>query len=611
LETLATLFDLIKLLLVLLLAYVTGAALFGARGERCGGGMAAVRFTGGFCLLAFFFLLSKVAGSALVFFAGLPLLMIALVLMRRPELRCTLAPAGGATAAALALIVLTALPVLVMGARMAAGDYPAVFFAGDSPFFLQQVYALMRSDAYPPPSLETWGFSFKYHYGFQAFVALTSLLSGLKPHFVMFGVVHPLLELLTGIVLYSICRRLTASPRAALLCLLLVLLGSRQYLFAFNLSDPAWWNFITSEENYSFRFPNGPDAAGLLIALCAIRCTLEFAQKNLRLAALFFTALLPVFKLPYLIPVSLGLGLIYVYELQQRFSWRLLIEIAATAALSVLTYVVFAQGAATAGGSAGFQFGGFLAMSMPWDNETLYIVCGVIVITAVVTRLLPSTGMLRLLGFALAPYLLFALWRIDIENEYQIFSLAARLLALFAAVYLAAGWLDPAARSTAWRHGLFVALLAVLTLPATLSLFNHLHVVTADPARGHEYVDNRAVAAALQTIPLENTLIATNDLRYPANDFIRDYRQFQLAGIFGHRNFGADLVYGGFLEAERNRYARFLKLFQLKNWPAAQIDQLRQSVAITHLLIHKPFAHAQNIPLTRIFENDDYIVYRF
>jgi hypothetical protein len=595
---------------VLVFCYVAGAALFAVRGERCGGGMAAVRFTGGFCLLALVFLLSKVAGSA-IFFAGLPLLVIALLVIRRPDLRYTLAAVDGATAAALTLIALTALPVLIMGARMAAGDYPAVFFAGDSPFFLQQVYALMRSDAYPPPSLETWDLAFKYHYGFQAFVALTSLLTGLKPHFVMFGVVHPVLELLTGIVLYSICRRLTASPRAALLCLALVLLGSRQYLFAFNLFDPAWWSFITHEENYSFRFPNGPDAAGLLIALCVIRCTLEFGQQQLRLAALFFTTLLPVFKLPYLIPVGLGIGLIYAYELRRQFSWRLLLEIVAAAVLSVLAYMVFARGAVTAGGSAGFQPGGFLAMSMPWDNETLYILCAAILISAAVARRLPSAELLRLAAFAMAPYLLFALWRADIENEYQIFSLAVRLLALFAAAYLATCWLAGPARPAAWRHGLFAVLVAALTLPATLSLFNHLYVVSAEPARGHEYVDNRSVAAALQTISLENTLIATNDLRYPANDFIRDYRQFQLAGIFGHRNFSANLVYGGFREEDRNRYARLLKLFQLNDWPAAQIDQLRQSVAITHLLIHKPFAHAQNIPLTRIFENDDYVVYQF
>lgn len=92
---------------------------------------------------------------------------------------------------------------------MGSGAFPAEFFATDSPFFLQQVFALMRTGSYPPPGLQTYGFSFKHHYGIQAFVALTSLLTNLKPHFVMFGAVEPLLVILTGIVIYDIARRLT------------------------------------------------------------------------------------------------------------------------------------------------------------------------------------------------------------------------------------------------------------------------------------------------------------------------------------------------------------------------------------------------------------------
>ena len=144
-----------------------------------------------------------------------------------------------------------------------------------------------------------------------------------------------------------------------------------------------------------------------------------------------------------------------------------------------------------------------------------------------------------------------------------------------------------------------------------LSLLNHVYVVSAHPEQGHEYADNHAVADALSHIPLQNTMIATNDLRYPANGYSREYRQFQLAGIFGHQNFGADLVYGGFRESERNRYANFLKLFQMETWNAALINILRQKVKITHLLIHKNFAHASEIPLLLVYENDSYRVYKF
>lgn len=599
-----------KLLLLLGLCYVAGASLFADRRDRASPGYALVWFTAGFCLLSFAFLLSKIAGSALVFFAGLPVALAALFLIRRPELRMTIGNDAGALAGALALILLTALPVLIMGARMGAGEYPAVFFAGDSPFFLQQVYALLRTPSYPPPSLETYNFAFKYHYGFQAFVALTSLVTGLKPHLVMFGVVHPLLELLTGIVLYDLCRRLTGHRGAALLCLFLILLGSRQYLFTYRILDPSWWAFVTHEENFNFRFPNGPDAAGFLIALCAIRCALDFDRRNLRIAALFFVCMLPVFKIPYLIPVGAGIGLIYCHELVKQFRPRLLAEIGAAAVLSGLVYLVFSHNPAAGAAAAQLQFAGFLPMSMPWDNETLLILTLTVIVTAAATRHSLSRDGLKLFIFALAPYLLFSFWRLDVENEFQIFSFAVRVVAILMAVYLVSAWWKPGG-SMRVRHAVFAAVLAVLTLPGVISLVNHIHVVTAHPERGHEYVDNRSVADALLHIPVGNTMIITNDARYPAGGYSRDYRQFQLAGIFGHRNFGANLVYGGFPEADRNGYAGILQWFQLKDWPAAQISELRSKIRITHLLIHKNYAHAEVIPMVPVYENENYRVYQF
>ena len=314
-EIFATPIGCLKLLLIMAACYLAGTALFARQGERNSIGLAIVWFTGGVCLIAFFFLLAKLAGSGLVFFVGLPALVAALLWWRKPELRLTAEGGPRELAWPLALTLLSSLPVLIMGMRMGAGEFPAEFFAADSPFFLQQVYALMRTDSYPPPSLETYGFSFNYHFGFQAFVALASTLTGLKPHLVMFAVVEPLLEILAGLVIYDICRRVTGRRDIALLCLLLVLFGAKQYFI--NYLDPAWWRFVTRHENFNFRYPNPPDVAGVLISLCAVRCALEFGQRHMRLAALFFLCMLPVVKIPFLIPVSAGLALLYAYELQK------------------------------------------------------------------------------------------------------------------------------------------------------------------------------------------------------------------------------------------------------------------------------------------------------
>jgi hypothetical protein len=592
---------------VLAFCYIAGAAVFAERGERCGGGLAAIRFTAGVCWLAFFFLLSKVAGSALVVFAALPVLVAALLLIRQPALLISTEDNAAATAGASALIALASTPVLIMGARMGAGEFPAEFFAVDSPFFLQQAYALMRSDGYPPPSLETAGFAFNYHYGVQAFVAVTAILTGLKPHLLLFGVIEPLLLLLAGFVTYDIGRRLTGSRGAAILCLFIVLFASKQYFI--NYLDPSWWRIVTRQEYFNFRYPNAPDVAGLLVALCAVRCALEFERKNLRLAALFFTCMLPVFKIPYLIPVSAGMALIYAFELRRQFRAGLLIGIAATALISLVIYFVFAKSAATSGGNASAAWFGFAAMMMPWDKNTLLILSTLTAVTAAVTRQGLPAGMSRLAAMAGAPFLVFLSWRLDMDNNYQIFSLATTLATLFAAAYLASAWLNHG-RHTLYRY-VAAALLVALTAPALLSLANHIVVVAVSPAQGHEYADNRAIAAALQQIPVEGSLIATNDLRYPADRYIRDNRQLQLAGIFGHRNLAANLEYGGLGQEEARRYLKLVRLFQATAWPAAEIALLREATGLTHLLIHKSYAHAADIPLQRLYENGEYTVYRF
>lgn len=597
----------IKLFLVLAVCYFTGAVLFAHRAERNSIGLAIVWFVAGFCLISFFFLLSKVIGSGTIAFTLLTSLIVAIWLLRKPEFRLKVEWRVSETGWALALIVLCSLPVLIMGMRMGAGEYPAEFFAADSPFFLQQVYALIRTDSYPPPSLETYGFSFKYHYGVQAFVALSSILTNLKPHFVMFAVVEPLLAVLAGLLVYDICRRLTGRHSTALVCLLLVLLGLKQHFI--NYLDPSWWRVVTFYEMFNFRYPNVPDLAGLLLSLCAVRCVLEFDRRNMRLAALFFVCMLPVFKISYLIQISVGLALIYCYQMLRQFRLHLLLEIAGVTIASTLIFFLFSQSTGTTDGVAEFKMLGFVTMSMPWQNETIWILFCLVMITAMVTRHGLSEGTSKLLMFAIVPYLLFSLWSFANSNSYQIFELATKLAALFTAVYFVSAWFA-GNRMFAPQFVIGAVIVFALISPGAVSLINHIYIVTIHPEQGHEYADNRSVADALGHIPVENTLIVTNDLRYPANHYSRDYRQFQLAGIFGHQNFASNLVYG-FRREDMIRYAELLRLFQARTWDATLIGSIKEKFSITHLLIHKNYMHADYIPLNIVYENKDYVVYQF
>lgn len=597
------------LLVVLLLAYVAGACLFGVRDSRSDLGWAIVWFVTGLCLLSFFFLLSKILGSALVFFMGLPLLLLALYAHRRPDLRADLGRDHRMLAGAIAISMICASPVVLMGIRMGTGDFPPVFFGADSPYFLHQAYSLASTASYPPPSFEFYGLALKYHYGAQAFVALTSLLTGLKPHFVMFIVVEPLLMALTGLLIYDICRQLTGRPGAALLCLLLVLLGSKQYFI--NYLDPSAWIFLASPEAYNFRYPNLPNVAGLLIALGIVRCLLDFQRRNARLAALFLLCMLPVFKLPFVVTLGAGLAVVYLYEMRAGIRTPWLLEISGAALLSLACFMLFSFSPIVANANIEWNALGFLDMTVLWQDHTMLFFLTLALVTGVVTRHRLSGDMIRLLALALSPYILFLAISYENVNQHQnqIFDVAVGLASLFTSVYVVSAWHSGVSGKTLNRAAA-ISGVACLIGPGTISLLNHVWIVSSRPEAGHEYVDNRAIADALMRIPVANTLIATNDVRYPANDYSRDYRQFQLAGIFGHRNLASNFSYG-FGREEGIVYAELPKLFQAGEWPGGQIALLRQKIPVTHLLIHKRYRHATDIPLELVFENTEYAVYRF
>ncbi len=598
----------VKLLLVFALCYAGGACLFADRDRRTGIGLAIVWTTAGFCIVSFLFLLSKVAQAGLPFLASIPILFLALYFSRRPAMRISLEGGGSGMGWALVICLVGTLPVLMMGVRMGGGEYPAVFFAADSPYFLHQVHALISTRSYPPPSFEVYGFAIPYHYGFQAFIALASLMTGLKPHYLMFAIVLPLLEVLAALLVYDIARRLTGRRDTALLCLLLVMLGSRQYLV--NYLDPAAWEFLTRAENFNFRYAHPPSAAGLLIALCAVRCIMDFCHRNMRLAALFFVVALPLFKVPYLVPIGAGLAMVYGWELHRQFRWGLFVEIMGAGLLSLACYAVFAHSPLIADAKAGLNVPGFLDMTMEWQTQTLGVFCAVVAVAALVTRHRLSDEMLRLLLFAISPYLLFAAFSFENRNEYQIFDLALKLVAIFAAVYVVSAWVHGGHGHHKYRFAA-LALAIALIGPGTISLLHHIYIVAIHPEQGHEYADNRQVADALRHIPLENTLIATNDLRYPANNYFRDHRQFQLAGLFGHRYLVTNLVYQGLGEEKRRLYTALVRLFQVRTWPGAQMEYLRQKFPVTHVLIHQQYPHADDIPLELVYKNADYAVYRF
>jgi hypothetical protein len=179
-----------------------------------------------------------------------------------------------------------------------------------------------------------------------------------------------------------------------------------------------------------------------------------------------------------------------------------------------------------------------------------------------------------------------------------------KLLALATILGLTVVW-------DASRKRLNTAVLLYLGLLFALPLAHkttHALIYLVRPALGHEYVDNRPIAEALAQITVEGSVIVTNDLRYPADNFKRDQRQMQIPALFGHQAYAVNTSFEPYPEAgerieEQGKLAK-------SDW-SPEIADLAREHGWTHLLIHKPAPHPDEIPLDKLFENERYAVYRF
>jgi len=155
------------------------------------------------------------------------------------------------------------------------------------------------------------------------------------------------------------------------------------------------------------------------------------------------------------------------------------------------------------------------------------------------------------------------------------------------------------------RRAAYLVTTALMIGPVVLAGARYSLPFLANPENGNEFVDNRRLAEALSTIPTRGTILATNDLRYPAQNFARDYRQMQIPALFGHQAFAVNYAH----EAVEER-RELQVLLQQPEWNDAILEAARTH-HWTHLLIRKDYAHPVPIPLEQLFENEIYAVFRF
>jgi hypothetical protein len=610
--------------------YVTGSLLVAPAMDRTLPSLAIVRLVAGLLLTSVSFLLSL--ALALPWFTGpVVLAVIACVSNRRsafalprPTLRFTW---DGALAGVFAVVVLA--PVFVASARMAPGDFPHVFFNVDTPYFLEKIHALVNTSGFPPESLGVAGGRPAYHLGIQGVAAVIVRTSGMAPHHVTFLIVLPLLACGIAAAAVLLWRGLApAVPAKLAVPLLLTTMPTLWYPFWHVLgSDLRAAVTAQSFEPLSEVFNNlerwgvvnltGTNLVAHFLVLASVGAVVAAPTRGWRLPVLLIGTAV-IFKAPTGIVLAAGFSLAQFVRAALGRSLRPLLPVAAVTLVFAVTYAAFWIVPSTPveyrtelyawhhlkNVQAEGRVAGFIA-DIGW-----LLLPALVVLPAAIGRGASTT--LPFLAFAATPFLLVnSLRGVDLRPGRGIDSDWLQVLmptAILARVFVlglaqrAWGGLGAAGRVV------FALAVALAVLPPAIQAARYAGTLIMNPANGHEFADNRAIAAALRAIPVEKSIIVTNDLRYPADGFARDNRQLQIPALFGHQAFAVNYAYEEYAFSRDRRALQ--ELIRKPEWSPA-IDQAAREHGWTHLLIRKDYLHPSAIPLERVFENDSYLVFRF
>jgi hypothetical protein len=619
------------LLAVYLLGYVAGSLLVDSRDDPAAVSWAMIRTIAGLLLTTIAFFVSLVL--SLPWFSGPAGVLLCAVLVERraafqlprPRFRFR---RGGVVTGALAAVVLS--PIVISAIRMAPGDFPPVFYNVDTPYFLEKVHALVNTSTYPPESLSNDGGRPFYHFGIHGITALISRSSTLAPHHSLFLIVLPLL---TGGVLAAAVAAAQglspALPSAVSVPLLLISVPSFWYSFWNSVGPPLWTaaaspSFVpldTISQNYELwgvASIVGHNIGAQFVVLATLAALVAAPSRGWRLPVLL-TGSAVIVKASTGIALVAGFLLAQVWRSIAARRLRLLTPALAVAVLFAAAYAAFLSAPTS---PAAFRTEPFPLFHLNTliergalhgfglDLAWLFLPALMVSLARIADPEKPSLSLL-LLG--IAPFIVVNVTRsIDArpggggvtDDWLQILLPATFLLHAFVLSAVSRRW----TRLGTGLRAAFVLVMALTILPPVFVAARYALVLIRDPERGHEFVDNRSLGEALAAVPTRGSIVVTNDLRYPAQEFDRDNRQMQIPALFGHQAFAVNYAYEKYEFSSERRELQ--TLLQAPDWSAA-IEESARTHRWTHLLIRKDYAHPAPIPLAPVFENELYAVFRF
>ena len=552
----------------------------------------------------------------------------------RDEINAPSSPALQIAAFVLALILSSVL--MVYGFRMGAGPYPAVFYGVDNAYLLSIVRSLASSDLFPPNSLNFVGQLGPYHYAMLEAGATLARITGLAPHTAFFLAGSGCLTLGTVALCWLIARTIVdgwlSLPIMALLYIGTFYQNSLKFTKKVGQALILLLSGNTDQQlPLSLNVAHVVTQAGMLLALWLVYLAFRhpFRQRPLAVSALIVLLIgaSAGVKVQHFITYCLWLGVICVIGFLQERPWRADLKKASVLALQHAWPVL-----------AGFLLG-FATMRLEkYSDSGRQLVFALFANDYVNTNLIETLKHAAILFVPSLIALLLARGRYFANKDKAAAAAAISILPLLLVAVTALGTPDgddtdfswflitgPATISIALCAGLLVtgtwprldrisrSIVAIAFIAAIGTQTLRFPLMAIDTIQhadhGVEVMDNADLIPALSAIPTEGSVLVTNDLRNPAENYKRPDRQTQLSAIFGHQCFLSVPSYDRWMpDLDAKKAAQ--ELLRSPSWDP-RIGEAAKQYGWTHFLVHKDAPYPADIPLDKLYESGAYAVYRF
>ncbi|MBP9213563.1 MAG: hypothetical protein KBF36_03325 [Chitinophagaceae bacterium] len=505
----------------------------------------------------------------------------------------------------LILLVFLNVNLFIQGIRMGFGDYASEFYNVDSAAYLGLLQGYLKSNTFPPINLEILGASFKYHYGVISFAAIITTLTSVKAHQAFFIVI----PIFCAVTFYSIVYLIAKKILNALNFWKLILTTSIMIVlinFEFNTTIPLrFYNFIFKIGTWGKQFPMLSSFMANCLIVFSVYILLCMKKVKDSFLLLIIIPFLAFTKLPYL-PITLSIVSLYLLFYKKYLYIYWLLPLLVILSLSSIFFLSFGNNMSNVANKVTNTI--HIGFFKEYSSSILLIYSAFLFPLMLVffqAKKIINHQIILLVLVVFVPILMSTLLKIDNPDYFQFFS----IVNLFLIILLIPITISIFHQQKLVVKGLVLFNFGFIIIVTCTSLFYYTYLLLKKRDQAHEYANNISIAEALKQIPVNNTLLVTNDLRYPANNYQRENKQFQLSAIWGHQCL-ASSKYFITKESEDNfiKGIKINQLLQQSNWSDSLTNLLSQK-NVTHLLIHREYNHCNNIPFNKIYESNNYQVY--